>query len=197
MTSPEYVTVCIPTRGDQIKQMDRILESLIFENVILWDNSVNRDWKCAGRYLAAMQAPTDIVMFQDDDVLLPEETQWALLAEYEEGVCVANWAHGDNPDGYDDLPLVGAGAIVDRGLCFDGIVQYSALYPLDEAFQFEADFIVGALYPEFRHVYLPFEINYDIAQHPSRLANQPWQKTLKFEMTQRARGIRDLQLAAA
>lgn len=191
------VTACLVTRGDQQHQMDRILESLVFDNVLVWDNSVNRDWKCAGRYLAAMQAPTNVVYFQDDDVLVPAETQHGLLEAYEEGVCVANWCHGDDPDGYDDLPLVGGGAIVDRGLCFDSIVQYSATYPLDEAFQYEADFIVGALYPEFRHLRLPFEINYDIARHPSRLANQPWQKTLKHEMTERARWIRDTMLVAA
>jgi hypothetical protein len=115
----------------------------------------------------------------------------ALLEEYEEGVCVANWGHGANPDGYDDLPLVCGGAVVDRGLCFDSIVQYAAHYPLDEAFQYEADFVVGVLYPDFRHVHLPFEINLDIAQHPSRLVNQPWQRDLKYEITERARGIRD------
>ena len=197
MTNPGQVTACLVTRGDQHQQLDRILDTLIFDNVIVWDNSVNRDWKCAGRYLAAMQAPTDIVFFQDDDVLVPRETQLALLDEYEEGVCVATWAHGDNPDGYDDLPLVGAGAIVDRGLCFDSIVQYAAEWPLDEAFQYEADFIVGVLYPQFRHVRLPFEINMEIAQHASRLVNQPWQRDLKYQMTERARAIRDTGLVAA
>jgi hypothetical protein len=195
--SPDDVTACLVTRGDQVEQIDRILESLIFDRCIIWDNSVNRDWKCAGRYLAAMQAHTDIVYFQDDDVLVPAETQLALLDAYEEGVCVANWGHGDNPDGYHDLPLVGAGAVVDRGLCFDSIVQYAARWPLDETFQFEADFVVGVLYPDFRHLHLPFEINYGIAQHPSRLVNQPWQRDLKYEITQRARGIRDERLVAA
>lgn len=197
MTNPGQVTACLVTRGDQQQQLDRILDTLIFDNVIVWDNSVNRDWKCAGRYLAAMQAPTDIVFFQDDDVLVPRETQLALLDEYEEGVCVANWGHGDNPDGYDDLPLVGGGAVVDRGLCFDSIVQYAAEWPLDEEFQYEADFVVGVLYPSFRHVRLPFDINYRIAQDESRLVNQPWQKALKYEVTERARKIRDRDLVAA
>jgi len=185
------VTACLVTRGDQTQQIDRIIDSLIFDNVIVWDNSVNRDWKCAGRYLAAMQAHTDIVYFQDDDVLVPEETQQALLDAYEEGVCVANWGHGDNPDGYDDLPLVGCGAVVDRGLCFDSIVRYAARWPLDTAFQYEADFVVGVLYPDFRHLHLPVEVNYQIAQHPSRLCNQTWQKQTKLNLTNRAREIRD------
>lgn len=197
MLDQRDVTACLVTRGDQPEMIDRILKALIFDQAIVWDNSVNRDWKCAGRYLAAMQAHTDVVYFQDDDVVVPQETQRTLLDSYEEGVCVANWGHGDNPDGYDDLPLVCGGAIVDRGLCFDSIVQYAALWPLDEAFQYEADFVVGVLYPDFRHLYLPFEINYPVAQHPSRLVNQPWQRDLKLEITGRARAIRDQAAAPA
>lgn len=197
MIDPCEVTACLVTRGDQIEQMDRILASLIFDQVIIWDNSVNRDWKCAGRYLAAMQAHTDVVYFQDDDVLVPRQTQQALLKAYEEGVCVANWGHGDNPDGYDDLPLVCAGAVVDRGLCFDAIGLYAEQWPLDDPFRYEADFVVGVLYPDFRHLHMPFEINYEIAQHPSRLVNQPWQRQMKYEITQRARAIRDAWPVAA
>ena len=197
MIEQQNVTACLVTRGDQQEHLDLILESLVFDNILIWDNSVNRDWKVAGRYLAAMQAPTDVVFFQDDDVLVPLETQLALLEAYEEGVCVANWGHGVDPDGYEDLPLVCGGAVVDRGLCFDSIVQYAAEWPLDEAFQYEADFVVGVLYPSFRHLHLPFEINMEIAQHHTRLVNQPWQHELKFEITERARVIRDRSLVAA
>jgi len=177
--------------------MARIRRSLIFENVVVWDNSVEDDWKCAGRYGAAAkpETQTEVVYFQDDDVLVPEDTQWQLLQEYEPGVCVANWGHGENPDGYDDLPLVCGGAVVDRALCFEAIKRYSEVWPLDEAFMYEADFVVGALYPAFRHVRLPFHIDLRIAQAPERLVNQPWQRALKFEVTERARAIRDLVAA--
>jgi len=175
--------------------MELIIDSLIFDNVVVWDNSVFEDWKCAGRYKAAEEAPTDIVFFQDDDVIVPAETQMALLDAYEPGVCVANWGHGDNPDGYDDLPLVGAGAIVDRQLCLDAIDLYARHYPLDDDFKYEADFVVGVLYPEFRHMRLPFEINMAVAQHGSRLVNQPWQKALKFKVTNQARTVRDMVAA--
>ena len=56
---------------------------------------------------------------------------------------------------------------------------------------YEADFAVGVLYPSFKHVHLPFDINLEVAQHGSRLVNQPWQRDLKLKITKRARAIRD------
>jgi hypothetical protein len=105
---------------------------------------------------------------------------------------VANWGHGDTSDGYDDLPLVGGGAVVDRNLCWEAIRRYEEMWPLDDAFRYEADFVVGVLYPAFRHVRLPFHIDMRIAQSPERLCNQPFQRELKFEITERARAIRDM-----
>lgn len=186
------VTACLVTRGDQPEAVERILGSLIFDKVIVWDNSVEPvDWKCGSRYLAAYTASTKVVYFQDDDVLVPCETQEALVRAYKPGVCVANWGHGDNPDGYGDLPLVGCGAIVDVDECWKALDRWAEHYPLDDDFGYEADFIVGVLYKSFEHVHLPFEIDMPVAQHPSRLVNQPWQKQLKHDMTQRARAIRD------
>lgn len=192
MISPADVTACLVTRGDQPDAISLITESLIFDRVIVWDNSkAARDWKCAGRYVAAIEAETEVVYFQDDDVLVPAETQQALVNAYRPGVMVANWGHGSDPDGYDDLPLVGTGAIVDRRLPLHALDRYLQEWPNDDAFCYEADFIAGALYPVFKHVYLPFEINLKIAQHPSRLCNQPWQRELKRRITNRAREIRD------
>lgn len=176
--------------------MALIRRSLIFDRVIVWDNSVAPDWKCAGRYMAAAMADTDLVYWQDDDVIVPAETQRALLDEFEAPI-VANWGHGDNPDGYDDLPLVGGGAVARRSAALLAMARYGARYGLDQDFMYEADFAIGALYPSFKHVRLPFEINLDVAQHPSRLVNQPWQRDLKLEITNRARAIRDEELVAA
>jgi len=191
MLTPADVTACLVTRGDQPEMMARILDSLIFPTVIVWDNSERADMKCAGRYSAAHEAPTDLVYFQDDDVIVSTATQEALLAEYQGEDCLANWGHGDEPAGYDDLPLVCGGAIVNRHAAANAIARYGAHHPLDEAFKYEADFVVGVLYERWRHVRLPFEIAFDVAQHPSRLVNQPWQRDLKFEVTCRARRIRD------
>lgn len=190
MLSVDDVTACLVTRGDQHEMMEAICESLIFHRVITWDNSKQPDWKCAGRYMAAMVAETDYIYFADDDVIVPPETQRELLNEFEWPI-VANWGHGENPDGYEDLPLVCGGAIALRAAPLVAMARYGARYGLDQDFMYEADFAVGVLYPSFKHVHLPFEINMEVAQHPSRLCNQPWQKDLKYRVTQQARAIRD------
>lgn len=191
------VTACLVTRGDQPEKMREIRESLIFDDVIVWDNSTAPfDAKCAGRYYAALGARNDIVYFQDDDVIVPRETQRELVDSYQPGVMVANWGHGETPAGYDDLPLVCGGGIVDRDLPWQCALRYLDRWPLDDGFLYEADFVIGVLYPAFEHRYLPFEIDYGIAQHDSRLCNQEWQRDLKPEITERARTIRDEVLAS-
>ena len=190
------ITACLVTRGDQPEMIERILGSLIFDDVIVWDNSRDPDWKCAGRYMAAAMSPTDIVYYQDDDVIVPEKTQrdlagyWQNVAAGDYAV-VANWGHGENPDGYDDLPLVCGGAVGSRQAAWNAIRRYADHWPLDDAFMYEADFVVGALYDTFHHRRLPFDINLEVAQHGSRLVNQPWQRDLKHKITERARAIRD------
>ena len=192
-------TVCLVTRGDQPEMVARIRESLIFPEVIVWDNSVDPDWKCAGRYMAAALSRTALVYFQDDDVIVPAETQQALLDRFvhADTDIVANWGHGDNPDGYDDLPLVCGGAVADKWAVWDAIRAYREHWPLDTEFMYEADFAVGVLYRSFEHLHLPFHIEMPVAQHSSRLVNQPWQKATKLLITERARSIRDCGLVAA
>jgi hypothetical protein len=192
---PSDVTACIVTRGDV--DLAPVEASLIgYGDVIVWDNSVRPDWKCAGRYMAAMEAATELIYFQDDDTIVPRETQVSLLSEYDGEGCLAVWGHGENPDGYDDLPLVCGGAIVDRFSAWSGIARYGAVHGLDESFMYEADFVVGALYRKWRHLMLPFEIR-DVAYNGKRLADEPWQKQLKLEITERARAIRDSEKVAA
>jgi hypothetical protein len=190
MLSPLNVTACLVTKGDQPEAMQRVLDSLIFPHVIVWDNSVRDDWKVAGRYMAATEADTDLVYFQDDDVIVPKAVQGKLLEEYDGEPCLANWAHGETPDGYHDLPLPGGGAIANKQACLDAIALYAKHHPLDDAYRYEADFVVGALYPSFRHLHEPFYIDMAIAQGPERLCNQPWQKDLKYVITKRARALR-------
>ena len=188
---PEDVTACLVTKGDQPGMIEWITSESIFDKVIVWDNSRLEDWKVAGRYKAAELAETELVYFQDDDVIVPEETQLALLAAYDGEDCLANWGHGDEPAGYDDLPLVCGGAIVRRHAAWQAIARYADRYPLDDDFRYEADFAVGVLYENWRHEWLPYDIVMSVAQDPSRLVNQPWQRDLKFEITNRARRIRD------
>lgn len=184
--TPDRVTACLVTRGDV--DMQPILDSLIFPDVVVWNNAERPDFKCAGRYAAIQHARNNTIYFQDDDVIVPAETQQALLDDYEDGLLVANWAHGDTPDGYDDVALVGAGALVNRHLPLRALSQYLATFRKDDGFLYEADFIVGTLTPH-KHVRLPFQIR-DIAYNGKRLADEPWQRNLKREITDRARQIR-------
>ncbi len=177
--------------------MRRIRESLIFPNVFVWDNSKRNDMKTAGRFAVMEYATTDLVYFQDDDVLVPPSTQEALLAAYEPGIPTCNYGHGATPDGYDDLPLYCGGAIVDRGMAWEAAERYVQEHGQDDDFLYYCDFAVGVLYPMFKHVRLPFEIVMDVAQHPSRLCNQPFARDMKRRVTDRARAIRDRQAVPA
>lgn len=198
MIDASQVTACLVTRGDQPEMMDRIRQSLIFEHVVVWDNSLRwLDAKCGGRYMALLEAETDVVYFQDDDVIVPPATQQRLVSEYMPGVVVANWGHGETPGGYDDLPLVCGGAILDADLPWPALNRYLERWPADDGFWYESDFVAGVLYEDFRHLHLPFEINLEVAQDGTRLCNQPWQRDLKLEITGRARAIRDAAMVAA
>jgi hypothetical protein len=172
--------------------MRRIRESLIFPNVVVWDNSECGDYKTAGRYMAMDVSDAEVVYFQDDDVIVPATTQQALLDAYEPGVMVAVYGHGENDGGYGDLPLVCGGAIVDSETVREAYRRYFRHYPLDEDFLYYCDFAVGVLYPEFRQLHLPFHIELPVAQHPSRLCNQRWAADMKQRVTEQARQVRDM-----
>ena len=181
------------TRGDQPEQMARILDSLLpYGEVIVWDNSEREDFATAGRFMAMAEARHEVCYTQDDDVLVPESTQRALLAAYEPGMTIANYGHGENDGGYGDLPLVCGGGLMHSSEVLGAIHTYCEEYGewgRDELAY--VDFIVGVLVP-FKHIHEPFEINMPIAQHPSRLCNQPWAADAKRRVTERARAIRDL-----
>jgi hypothetical protein len=189
------VTAVIVTRGDV--ELAPTLETLVFDNVVVWDNSERPDWKCAGRYIACLdgEVRTDHVYWQDDDTIVPPETQLQLLEGYNGQDCLAVWGHGENPDGYDDLPLVCGGAIADWRAAWGCIGRYDAHYPLNDDFMYDADFAVGALYRDWGHVHLPFKIR-DVAYNGKRLADESWQRDLKRTITNRAREIRDREIAA-
>ncbi len=188
MISPDDVTACLVTRGDV--DLQPILDNLIFPLVVVWDNSRERlNLKAAGRLAAIRRATTSVIYSQDDDVLVPQETQEELVRSYTPGTLVANWAHGDNPDGLDDVAFTGAGAICDRALLLEAADRYLRHHPADDDFLTESDFIVGTLAPH-RHVRLPFTIR-DVAFNGRRLADEPGQRERKHLATGRARAIRD------
>lgn len=195
MITADQVTACLVTRGDQPEMIERIIATLPYPQVIVWDNSKRQDLKIYGRFAAMREASNEVCYTQDDDCLFTHHEE--LLSAYEPGVPTYVYGHYPEEGGYGDLPLPCGGALIPRSVAFAAFDRYLAHWPEDEAMHYEADFIVGPLYPTFKQVRLPFEIVMSVAQHGSRLCNQPWQRDLKFEMTQRARAIRDAERIAA
>lgn len=110
----DQVTACLVTRGDI--DLAPILDSLIFDRVIVWDNSTRADNKTAGRYKACALAETDVVYFQGDDNIVSPEAQHALLELYEDGVYLSNMAAEHNRETFSELTWAEWGALARRDL---------------------------------------------------------------------------------
>ena len=167
----EEVTAIIVTRGDV--DLEPILETLPYPRVIVWDNS-KREWdaKCYGRYLAAEEAETEYVYWQDDDLIFRNHD--ALLAAWEPDKLVVNmpspWYESME---YNTLgqALVGAGSLCPKGYWRRAFDRYRAHFTQDEIFLNYCDFVFGRLVPFTRHDfdYEPFEY----ADAAGRIYNHP------------------------
>lgn len=96
--------------------MRPIVESLIFGEVIVWDNSKLPDLKTSGRYAAAAQATNEVVWFQDDDVIVPSATQSSMCRLYQDGEMLSNMEIDWHKDGYTKLAWFGWGSLIRRDL---------------------------------------------------------------------------------
>lgn len=186
------VSAVIVTRGNI--DLGPILESLPYEDIVVWDNSKRPiDLKILGRYHAALEAKNEIVYFQDDDIVFTAHDE--LLAAYEPGVIVANmnqsWV---DACGYHDMVMLGAGSVCDKSLLWPALERYLSVHPRDEDFMLETDFIVGTLVPG-KKVDLGYELR-SFADDADRLYQQPGQFDRKELARARAREIRDEQVAA-
>ena len=155
------ISACLVTRGDV--NMQPILDSLPFDDVIVWDNSKRRNERVFGRYAAIAEAKHPLIAVQDDDCLVPWE---ALLAEYQEGerLCNMDAAH---PIQYSSL--LGWGAIFPRN---DPGKSFSRAPLMDgHTFRRTCDCIFTTLMP-FRRVDLGHE-NLPHATAPNRMYHQP------------------------
>lgn len=105
------VTAILVTRGDV--DLSPILDSLVFRNVVVWDNSRLCDRGVFGRYEAVECAITGVVYTQDDDCVVDPEVQLALLDAYEPGVLTVNMNPQHNGDAMPLLALLGWGSVFD------------------------------------------------------------------------------------
>lgn len=132
------VSACLVTRGDC--DLSPILDSLPFDDVVIWDNSKREDLGIYGRYAAIEEAKHDVVYTQDDDVLVSCHRQ--LMDAYEPGVLVANY-----PQPW-DIPWVARGAVFDRRLPAAAFTRYLDRYARDHYFtHFACDGIFALLTP--------------------------------------------------
>jgi hypothetical protein len=127
--SVDDVTAIIVTRGDV--SLNPIRESLIFDSVIVWDNRKGEDLGAFGRYAAIEEAESPYIYVQDDDCVLTEAAQLALLDAYEPDVLVSNMPSDWNGSAMPLLALPGWGAIFDWYLPEDAFHRWKDAQPRD------------------------------------------------------------------
>ena len=195
MLTPREVTAVIVTKGDV--DLQPVLDSLIFPDVIVWDNSKRENLMTYGRVAGARLANTPIIYSQDDDIVHSPESQVQILAAYEPGFLTGcmweEWSAGAYqqgiPRGYSDLVFPGSGSISDLRLWEGSIEAYLAEWPFDDFFKLWCDTIIGVITPtkqlDIRFEALPH------AEADDRMANLPDAVALKTEALRRARLVRE------
>lgn len=180
--TPKDVSAIIVTRGDV--DLRPCLETLPYDDVIIWDNSkAGYDYKIFGRYAAIPAAKHSVVYWQDDDVIFHHHKE--LLGSYRPGVAIANmdeaWVRGA---GYNDhTALFGAGSVCDAHLPSEVFSKYLAQHPWDDDLLTECDFAFGTLV-DWDRVDLGYEVR-EFADAPNRLYLQPGQMERKWRMINR------------
>lgn len=198
--SPDQVTAVLVTRGDV--DLQPILNSLIFDDVVVWDNSQEeRDLGTWGRYAGLFRAKHEIYYSQDDDIVHTPENQQRIIDAYEPGVMTGcmwhEWSEGARTqgieNGYDDLVFAGSGSVWDWSTPTRAMRSYLEHYPEDEFSRLWADTIIGVIAPS-KHLYIRFDA-LPCAERENRMCNLPDAVALKTEAIRRARSVRDLVAA--
>jgi hypothetical protein len=195
MLSPADVSAVIVTRGDI--DLSPVLDSLIFDDIVVWDNSrEQRDEMTYGRVLAVRRAKHEVIYSQDDDLIHSHENQARIVASYDEefmvGCMWSEWSDGARrqgiENGYDDLVFPGSGSISHRDTWLDAVDAYLDQYPEDDFFRLWSDTLIGVIAPtrqlDLRFTTLP------AAKNGRRMANLPDAVQLKAEAIRRGRQIR-------
>ena len=194
---PSQVSAVLVTRGNV--DMQPIVDSLIFDDVVVWDNSVEpQDQMTYGRCLAIARAKHPIIYSQDDDLIHSAENQLAILDHYQPGVMVGcmwdEWSAGARAQGiwhgYDDLVFAGSGSVYDSTIPSRAAARYLECFPLDDFFRLWADTIIGII-ANTHQIDVRFEI-LPSASADYRMCNQSGAVQDKKEAIRRARAVRDL-----
>jgi hypothetical protein len=189
----------IVTRGNT--DLTAVLNSLIFDDVVVWDNSAEpEDSMTYGRVLALERTKHSIIYSQDDDIIHTPENQQRIFHAYQPGVltgCMwSEWSDGAKAQGiqygYDDLVFAGSGSVYHRTVPTLATTRYLTHYPMDDFFLLWADTIIGILAPTQQ-----LNIQFDAlpeAEADYRMCNLPNAVEQKTEAIRRARAIRDRKM---
>lgn len=165
------------------RPLQQVLESLQrFRKTIVWDNT-HANLKIFGRYVAAATLSTSRVVYvQDDDCLVPPDSQDAIIANWGWERISLNFPEGNrvNYAGvHGNIALVGFGAVFDKRLATDAFNKYFSNFRMDELFLRECDRVFTALTP-WQSVDVPKE-------------NRPWAGD-RFSMESESRHLGDLEM---
>lgn len=177
---PEEVSAVLVTRGDV--DMGPVLNSLPFDDVILWDNSVEADLQCYGRFAAISRAKHEIIYTQDDDILVPIP---ALLDEYDgNGADAQGILANRKPD--EEYRFLGIGSLFHRDLV-DVFDKYLAVHPVDKDFHRAADVVFAEL-NDYRSVWLGYA-ELEWSRYENRMYKQPGHYEARDNLIARARAL--------
>lgn len=185
--NPDKVTGILVTRGNV--GTNRVLGSLPYQRVIVWNDRERGSKGTFGRYLAAQEAATDAVYFQDDDIVFTAHDR--LLAKFQWTRMVVNmpspwWERNGFPERGDCR--VGAGSVTWKRIPLEALDYYLSHFPEDDLFYERADVITGGLCPFVR-----YDFGYEIlpwATDPGRINTTPGAQERKEEMERRVADIK-------
>lgn len=186
----EDISAVVVTKGDHPSELKRIIESLPFNDIYIWNNSTQTDAKVFGRYMGMLYTQKSMIYVQDDDCLIPRETIEDLIEtkRYAPQQIVASMPedHGD----YTDSVLVGWGAIFERHLPWEAFVKFSSRFdPLDADYFRTCDVVFTTLTPFTR--IKGEHYNFDFAYGEDRMYNQSDHDVSRETVLNQARMVRD------
>lgn len=142
--TPSQITAILITRGDI--DLTPVLESLYtfhpvceegFHDVLVYDNSLNLDYKVFSRYLAAQMVHTEYVYVQDDDCIIDlAHYPWDQVAP-SHVLCNMPQAYRRNYTGR--VQLVGFGAVFSKALIRPVFEEHNRNFCQDELLYLECD----------------------------------------------------------
>jgi hypothetical protein len=167
----DQVSAVIVTRGDH--DLSPILDSLPYEDIVVWDNSVERDLGIYGRYAAISRCKHSVIYTQDDDCIVRCHEE--LLENYRNNQIIANndeLTAATDPD----LVWLARGAMFRRDLPNRAFERMPG-YLRDWTFRHQTCDIYFAMLTPFEYITGAVE-NLDYAYDPGRVSTSDdwWQK---------------------